>query len=384
MRAMIKTYIPNALMRAAADIAKAHPIEQETQALSDAGLRTLLDKIQKCPTDQLPMFAWTLVSKHLIALCKYLPHNRYNKPIDKIMTVVSTRMEPKYYGELFHQWQKYPDGRHILRLLAQYDTDEYRPEDMLIPSGHFKEWLQSGNVYREINKYVSKAGGKHGIYRDRMEQSGFHGNTPLYSACFTEYLTSCSMSQLVLEGDDAVSAAAKKGTTEQTELILLNLLICGERDRTSLKRFPECFALMKSLWKEPYGGRFPKNQETAQKVYHWLCNYVEMMNGFMLDADPRRRDFWEKYLDTCEVNRIKTHRMMIFYYKYDCAIEFEQVGLIYIFDKTYFKNTVLPTIINKSTQEAKSWLRNNSHPLYSRSHQGRWELEAAVEMRKII
>lgn len=384
MKTMIKTYIPNALMRASADIAKAHPIEREIQALSDTGLRALLDQIQKCPADQLPMFAWTLVTKHLIALCKYLPHNRYNKPIDKILTVVSVRMEPKYYGELFHQWQKYPDGRHILRLLSQYDSDEYRPEDMLIPTGQFKKWLQSGNVFREINRYVTEVGGRNGVYRERLEQSGFSGNTPLYSACFTEYLTSCSMSQLVLEGDDVVSAAAKKGTTDQTELILLNLLICGDRDRTSLKRFPECFALMKSLWKEPYGSRFPKNQEAAQKVYQWLCNYVEMMTGFMLDADPRRKNFWEKYLDTCEVNRVKTHKMMIFYYKYDCAIEFEQVGRIYIFDKQYFKNTVLPTIITKNTTEAKSWLWNYSHPIYVRSHTGRWELDVAPQMRKII
>lgn len=384
MRAMIKTYIPNALMRASADIAKAHPIERKTQTLGDAGLQTLLDQIQKCPADQLPFFAWTLVPKHLTALCQYLPHNRCNKPIDKIMTVISTRMEPKYYDELFHQWQKYPDGRHILRLLAKYDSDEYRPVDFLLPPGQLQKWLQSKNVYREVNKYVSEAGGKNGIYRNRLEQAGFLGKTPLYTACFTEYLTNCSMSQFVLEGDEAVSTAAKKGTMEQTELIWLNLLIGGARDRASLKRFPECFALMKNLWREPYGGKFPRNQETAQKIYQWLYNYTEMMNGFMLDADPRRKDFWEKYLDTCEVNRIKTHRMMIFYYKYDCAIEFEQVGMIYIFDKTYFKNTVLPTIINKSTQEAKSWLRHNSHPLYSRSHQGRWELEAAVEMRKII
>ena len=371
-------------MRAATDIVKAHPIETDTQDLSDASLRALLDQIQKCPPDQLPMFSWTLVSRHLIALCKYLPHNRYNKPIDKIMSVVSVRMEPKYYGELFDQWQKYPDGRHILRLLSQFDSDAYHPADMLIPSGQFQKWYQGGNTLRDVNKYISEAGGTAGIYRSRLEQAGFRGNTPLYSACFVEYLTSCSMAQLVLEGDDAVSTAAKKGTTDQMELILLNLLLCGERDRASLKRFPECYALMKNLWHEPYGGRFPKNQEAAQNVYQWLRNYVEMMTGFMLDADPRRKNFWEKYLDTCEVNRIKTHRMMIFYYKYDCAIEFEQVGLIYIFDKQYFKNTVLPTIINKSTTDAKSWLRHNSHPLYSRSHQGRWELEAAVEMRKII
>lgn len=193
MSAMIKTYIPNALMRASADIAKAHPLEREIQALSDTGLRVLLDQIQKCPADQLPIFAWTLVAKHLTALCKYLPHNRYNKPIDKIMTVVSTRMEPKYYGELFHQWQKYPDGRHILRLLVQYDSDEYRPENLLIPKDQFKKWLQSGNIFREINRYVSEFGSKTDIYRDRLEQSGFLGNTPLYSACFTEYLTNCSM-----------------------------------------------------------------------------------------------------------------------------------------------------------------------------------------------
>lgn len=380
---MIKTYIPNALMRAAMDIARAHPIEGGDQDLDDQVLRSVLDQIQKCPADQLEALSWSLLPRHLVALCKYLPHNRYNKPVDKIVFVISCRMEPRYFSELFEQWQKYPDSRHILRLLSRFDSDDYHPAELRLPYGELAKWLSGSNVFSQVNWYILNGSGR-GAYRERMERAGLRTDTPLYPACFAEYLTCCSMAQFVLEGDEAAVRAVRKASAEKAEQILLNLLKRGDGDRDSLKRFPECFVHMKRLWGTAYGGRFPKNEENAQRVYHWLCNYVEMMTGFMLDADPRRRDFWEKYLDNCEVNRVKTHKMMIFYYKYDCVIEFEQVGLIYIFDKQYFKNTVLPAIINKSTQEAKSWLRNSSHPIYSRSHQGRWELDAAVEMRKII
>lgn len=291
---MIKTYMPNALMRAAADVAKAHPIEIADQDMSDTKLRMLLDQIQSCPVEQLPTLAWSLLSRQVFSLCRYLPHNRYNKPIDKIISVISVRMEAKYFGELFDQWQKYPGSRHILRLLSQFDSEENHAEALLVPVGQLRQWFQGENTFSEVNKYILSWGGQKGTYRERMIQAGLRDNTPLYSACFVEYLTSCSMGQLVLEGDEAVSAAVKKGNNDAAELILLNLLVCGERDRDSLKRFPECFAQMKRLWLAPYGGRFPKNQEKAQRVFQWMCNYVEMLNGFMLDADPRRKNFWEQ------------------------------------------------------------------------------------------
>lgn len=385
MAKMIKTYMPNALMRAVSDVVKAHPIEKKVEDLSDNDLMSLLNRIEKCTTDHIRILALSLLPREIMALCRYFPHNKFRKPVENIEAVISLNMKPQYYDELVMQWQKYPHSRGVLKLLAQYDKPEIRGNKPKIPVGRFAAWFRSGRCFADVNAYVKSVANSYASYETRFEDAGFLPRSPLQTVCFTEYLVSCKLHELVQAGDSTIARCVQQADTETAEMILLNLLICGDSDRGTLKTFKHCYDVMLGMWKAPSSNRFPANQTKARNVYIWLYNYIEMVNGFSSDADHRRRNFWEKYLDRCEVTRIKNHRMVVFYFQNYCAVEFEVVGRIFIYKREYFKTTVLPHAVNtRNTQDTKSWMLNLSDYEFSKTHQGRWENDAALALRMIL
>ena len=380
---MIKTYMPNALMRAVSDVVKAHPLEKKGEGLSDNDLMKLLERIDACTPQSIKVVALSLLPKEIMALCKYFPHNKFQKSLENIETAISLNIKQRYYEELILQWQKYPHNRSVLKLLAQYDEMEIRGNSPKIPIGQFKKWFLSNHCFAEVNKYVKKAS-KAPSYEEQFQEAGLLPQSPLQTVCFIEFLTGCDLRGFVKVGDNHVARCVRQADTGTAERILLNLLICGDKNRMTLKTFQQCFEAMLNMWKTPFSEKFPAGQQKAKDVFLWLYNYIEMENGFSADTNHRRRNFWEQYLDRCEVVRIKQHGMIVFHFKSYCAVEFEVVGRIFIYEKNYLKKIVLPYALSNKTQDTKRWMLNESNFLHEQTHQGNWESEAASAVRIIL
>ena len=382
---MIKTYMPNALMRAAMDIAKVHSKEDGVQVLQETELVALLERIIRCNAKQLQLLAMGLTSKEIYALCRYLPHNKFKKPLVNIINAIQHNMHERYFEELFLQWQKYPNNRTVLKLLAENDNKEVRVKQPKIPVGKFSQWYSSSNCFIDVVSYIRSISNKYDSFDKQFEDAGFRVGYPIQTECLTAFLLSCDMYGYIQIGDSKIAQSVQKSSTSTAELILLNLLLAGRTQKTTLRDFKQCYAVMLNLWREPYSGRFPKNQPDAQRVYYFLYNYEEMVSSFAADADHRRRNFWEQYLDRCEITKIKKHRMLIFNFDNCCAIEFEVVGRIFIYEKEYFNKKVRPRAQQEqSTQTLKNWMFHNSTFEYEKWHKGQWESEVAYKLRKYI
>ena len=141
------------------------------------------------------------------------------------------------------------------------------------------------------------------------------------------------------------------------------------------------FPVFYRQFSEPKRSRFPYDAYRAFENYQYWCNYERLIASFNNEQDPRRIDFWKRYLTICKLTQYKKSQFLVMDFGNYVVVESETIGTLYFYEKEYFQNKVLSVLEKENKAIAKSWMKNSSIPVYDKRHSGVWEREVLYRMR---
>lgn len=141
------------------------------------------------------------------------------------------------------------------------------------------------------------------------------------------------------------------------------------------------FSVFYRHFRDPDRSRFPEGADRAYENYLYWCNYERLISSFNREQDPRRINFWKRYLTQCKMTQYRKSQFLVMDFGNYVAVESETIGTLYFYGNKYFREIVLPVLIKEKKNTAKSWMKNESIPAYAKRHIGQWETDVLFRMR---
>ena len=372
--------VPNALIGVVQKVVTDHPHSAPPMnSMSPASLRELVLQINKKRANELPIFAFTVSKREIIALCEYLPLNTYDVMLSKIAQVILVRMSPATYNHLLDIWNDHPQCQEILSLLSAAAKNPLHIEDSKIKPHLLISWSQATQPLHAVAR-TCKDIGTGRCFLDQISSVGIHPHKLLAQICYALLMEHSTLLEFQSEGDVLLSSMLSNCQISNQSRILYRLLTCCKNDQSALIFFSRTYEAAFALWGVPNADKFPSAQQAEYKVYLWWYNYHQISVAFK--GDKRRIDYWKQYLHLCECSRNKKHAMLIMRYGQHTVTEFEDMGPVYIFAGSYFDSDVILQLQSMKTSELKSWLFNFSSKYSRETHLQNWEQKQNIALRK--
>lgn len=376
-------YVPNRIIYAVQTVEKEHPlIGTAPSAITDNALRELVLLIDSKPMEELEKFATLVSRREANALCRYIGHNAYKVDLKKIVQVVYFCMTPENYTTLFEVWERVPECSEALFLLGTFDDPKYREPDFPVQKGLLSAWAKSSMPIAAIAQ-TSTDIGTGDYFKERLRSIGLWSESALAKLCYQHFFCRASVAQFEQEGDNKLYEVLCQSEKQMQEQILIHLLNFGEKvEQKLLPAMKQTYQKAYALWKDPGSKFFPAGHQRAYETYTWWYNYSQMVSAFGRDADQRRINYWKRYLHKCTCSRVHKHAMLVMDFGEYTVTEFESMGAVYIFDTTYFRESVTAKFWAHNTNDLKSWLFNYAVKKDRQTHTQRWEYNQTRSLRR--
>lgn len=376
-------YVPNRIIYAVQTVEKEHPlVGTAPSAISDNALKELVLLIDSKPMKELEKFAALLSRREANALCRYIGHNAYKVDLKKVVQVIYFCMSPANYKTLFEVWERVPECSEALFLLGRFDDPKYREPDFPVQKGLLSAWAKSSMPIAAIAQ-TSTDIGQGRFFNERLRSIGLWPESALGKLCYQHFFCRASVTQFEQEGDYKLYEVLCQSDKQMQEQILIHLLNFGEKvEQKLLPSLKDTYQKAYALWKDPNSKFFPVGHQRAYETYTWWYNYYQMVSAFGKDADRRRINYWKQYLHKCTCSRVHKHAMLVMDFGQYIVTEFESMGAVYIFETSYYKETVTIKFRAHNTNDFKSWLYNYAAHKDRQTHTQRWEYNQTWSLRR--
>lgn len=382
------SYTPKRLMEEAENIAKRHPLIDETRAITpDDKLKELIKWVVSADQQKVKVIAAALSDIEICEIAGYIPHNYYNVDLNNLVLVILYRPIPSCFITLYHEWQN------------NFCTEESNRciDDILDKCESFRISLSKSNVSVAMFHQIlildeTSIPAKFGLeceqavspnyfrFSDLMKYFDVQADSALYKACYECFYTFC-LKKDYLSDVNYLGYWIQSQTVQYIQLFLFRFLRLFSLSELTNYFNHICEPLIKRVG-EPNSQNCKQiflgaPAETWQKYRNWINAYK--LGRYIHDD---RLEFWRQY-ESLDITHYYISDSIVIEFDNYCVVEFlgTAMGPLYVYEKDKFCKNIYRLMNHNNNQEIRGLLFHNPYRKYCtlrKEHRGSWQNDMNV------
>lgn len=380
---MQKVYYPEKLKTESEKLKERFGSGTSRRMMSRDNLRELIENIVNHDSADLDFFKLVLKKYQIEAIAKYIQKNAYGVDISNLLKLIVIMNDFKYFDIIYKNWQKeidIPFKDENIIMLTEYYGSEIDKMYHILPN-QLKFWMCNKDVADSMGKTLFDNCNSKSDFELIAKKAHIDKNTMLYNCIEQNFYCYCSERAFTDTGDIELCYLIEKLVNEKAYRIIYHFLDVVSPNHYD--KFERLATHAKDLIGEinslKYDATVGKQSEHIRESYKALLNMYWMLRLFGQDD---RSKFWKRYISDFTVQYYSNHDMLLMDFGMHYITEFKTVGVIYIFEKDYFKNIYLRNISTERTNLLKSKMRSDDKHIFMQEHRGNWQRKVMIAINK--
>ena len=393
---MKTSYQPSRLIKAAAEIRKAHPNQAEIAGYQpDEAFLVRVRAWAQLSKAQAEEGAFLIPARDIRMLAKYIPENTLHLPLQRLCQMVALRANTGILRLLYLLWLDFFANRELCGLLCRItkehpDQASQLVEPYPVSREEVLQWFASDDIPGTVGRTCMNLQQKKRLpFPERLQSVGVAPSSRLGQKCIEAFLTYCRREDYLALSDAELVRQIQHLPAEYMGAFLRKLLSVLET--ADFQRYERCGTFVRDKV-DTVGGRLKYKINLSQlppehrrKYTRWM-GYLELKESFAKDGSDERLVFWSRYVPySVDVHRFRSSEALAIVFEHYYVIEFtlETMGALYVFDRGLFEEKFL-LCTRYSNAEFRSVLYQNRDQAIERIiHHGDWQFRTRALLTRL-